>query len=183
MPEIKTLRHKSKASVEKKRQKPAVPAKEEPLKAGDYVKMSDGGVAGKILSIQGKKAEVAFGGLRTFVELNKLRRSGTPAPTVTTQTLSVSKETSDDIRRRQLNFKTEIDVRGLRADEAIQAVTYFIDDAIQFSAGKVRILHGTGHGILKNLIRQQLNANTGVKRYYDEDVRFGGAGITIVELE
>ena len=183
VPEIKTLRHKSKASVEKKRQKPAVPAKEEPLKAGDYVKMSDGGVAGKILSIQGKKAEVAFGGLRTFVELNKLRRSGKPAPTVTTQTLSVSKETSDDIRRRQLNFKTEIDVRGMRADEAIQAVTYFIDDAIQFSAGKVRILHGTGHGILKNLIRQQLNANTGVKRYYDEDVRFGGAGITIVELE
>ena len=183
VPEIKTLRHKSKASVEKKRQKPAVPAKEEPLKAGDYVKMSDGGVAGKILSIQGKKAEVAFGGLRTFVELNKLRRSGKPAPTVTTQTLSVSKETSDDIRRRQLNFKTEIDVRGMRADEAIQAVTYFIDDAIQVSAGKVRILHGTGHGILKNLIRQQLNANTGVKRYYDEDVRFGGAGITIVELE
>ncbi len=71
----------------------------------------------------------------------------------------------------------------MRADEAIQAVTYFIDDAVQFCAGRVRILHGTGHGILKTLIRQQLQANTAVKNFADEDIRFGGAGITVVELE
>ncbi len=183
VPEIKTLRHKSKAASENKKQQNRKPDADVPLQTGDYVRMADGGVAGKILSIQGKRAEVAFGGLRTFVDLKKLKRTGKPQETAVTQTLSVGKATSDSIRKRQLNFKTEIDVRGMRADEAIQAVTYFIDDAIQFSAGKVRILHGTGHGILKTLIRQQLDANTGVSRYYDEDVRFGGAGITIVELE
>ena len=71
----------------------------------------------------------------------------------------------------------------MRADEAIQAVTYFLDDAIQFQASRVRILHGTGHGILKTLIRQQLKANTAVAHFEDEDVRFGGAGITVVDLE
>lgn len=183
VPEIKTLRHKSRASVEKKKDEPRKSEPQKALEAGDYVKIADGGVTGKILSVQGKKAEVAFGGLRTFVELSRLKLSSKPQPSVENQVLSVGKSTSDEIRKRQLNFKREIDVRGMRADEAIQAVTYFIDDAIQFSADKVRILHGTGHGILKTLIRQQLNANTGVRRFYDEDVRFGGSGITIVELE
>ena len=90
---------------------------------------------------------------------------------------------SDDSRNRQLNFNREIDVRGMRADEALQSVMYFLDDAIQFQADKVRILHGTGHGILKTLIRQQLKANPAVRSFGDEDVRFGGAGITVVDLE
>lgn len=180
---IKELRHKSKASSEKKKLPRVVPKADTPLAAGDYVKMTTGGVSGRILSIQGNKAEVAFGGLRTFVELSKLKPVGKPESTPSTQMLSVGKTTSDEIRKRQLNFKTEIDVRGMRTDEAIQAVTYFIDDAIQFSTGKVRILHGTGHGILKTMIRQYLNAIPGVRRYYDEDVRFGGSGITIVELD
>ncbi len=94
----------------------------------------------------------------------------------------VSSSTTEESRRRQLNFKNEIDVRGMRADEALQAVTYFLDDAIQFNAGKVRILHGTGHGILKTLIRQQLKAVSGVESFEDEDIRFGGAGITVVTL-
>ena len=95
----------------------------------------------------------------------------------------VSRTTTDEMRNRQLNFKQEIDVRGMRADEAIQAVTYFIDDATQFSARQVRILHGTGTGILKVRIREYLNAIPNVKSYRDEHVQFGGAGITVVELE
>ena len=71
----------------------------------------------------------------------------------------------------------------MRADEALQAVTYFLDDAIQFQADKVRILHGTGHGILKTLIRQQLKANPAIASFEDEDIRFGGAGITVVNIK
>ena len=71
----------------------------------------------------------------------------------------------------------------MRGDEALQAVTYFLDDATQFGASRLRILHGTGHGILKNLIRQLLDSYPSVKSYADEDVRFGGAGITVVDLE
>ncbi len=152
------------------------------LSAGDWVKMDGSGAAGQIISISGKKAEVAFGALRTNVELSRLTPASKPKQTGTSQSFSVSSATSEDSRRRQLNFKNEIDVRGMRADEAIQAVTYFLDDAVQFSASRVRILHGTGHGILKTLIREQLRVNPNVVSFSDEDVRFGGAGITIVNL-
>lgn len=70
----------------------------------------------------------------------------------------------------------------MRVDEALQAVTYFMDDAIQFNASRVRILHGTGNGILRQYIRQYLDTVPSVKSFSDEDVRFGGAGITVVQL-
>jgi DNA mismatch repair protein MutS2 len=71
----------------------------------------------------------------------------------------------------------------MRGDEALQAVTYFIDDAILVSISPVRILHGTGAGTLRSLIRDYLHTVKGVSRYHDEHVQFGGAGITVVELE
>lgn len=177
--ELKPRKNKQRSKVQDK------PRKEEKreLKVGDFVKLSDSTTAGKILSIKGKKAEVAFGLLRTSVDLNKLELTQQPKQTGLESKIGISVGTDNDSRNRQLNFKNEIDVRGMRADEAIQAVTYFLDDAIQFSINRVRILHGTGHGILKTLIRQQLQSNTAVKSYGDEDVRFGGAGITVVDLE
>lgn len=183
LPEVlKPLRHKSKKTDAVRKEKKADPVKKSSLEAGDYVRMSNGGVVGKILSISGKKAEVAFGALRTIVELDKLQAAQKPKQSATATVMTVSASTSNESRERQLNFNNEIDVRGMRADEALQAVTYFLDDAVQFSASRLRILHGTGHGILKTLIRQQLKSNPNVVDYHDEDVRFGGAGITVVDL-
>ena len=179
---LKPLKHKSKKSREESSNKNKPAAVKQELTVGDWVKMDGSGSAGQIISIKGKKAEVAFGPLRTNVDLSRLSLAQKPKQSAASQTLTVSSQTSEDSRRRQLNFKNEIDVRGMRADEAIQAVTYFLDDAVQFSASKVRILHGTGHGILKTLIREQLRVNPNVSSYHDEDVRFGGAGITIVNL-
>ncbi len=154
-----------------------------PIKAGDYVMMSDGGVVGKVLSVQGNKAEVAFGGLRTFTPLKSLKHSQPPKVEASAVKTSLSSETIEDSRRRQLEFKNEIDVRGFRADEALQAITYFLDDALQFSASRVRILHGTGTGALRMAIRAFLQNYKAVTSFHDEDVRFGGAGITVVNLE
>ena len=178
---IKTLKHKSKKAKNPAVKKETSSQKKE-IAVGDYVKMDGGAVSGEVLSINGKKAEVAFGALRTIVNLDKLKLSSKPKASALSQSQTISVTTSSDSRSRQLNFKNEIDVRGMRADEALQAVTYFLDDAIQFSAQRVRILHGTGHGILKTLIRQLLKANTAVEHFEDEDVRFGGAGITVVDL-
>lgn len=94
----------------------------------------------------------------------------------------VSKQTQDAVYERKLNFKQDLDVRGMRGDEAVQAVTYFIDDAILVGMSRVRILHGTGSGILRTLIRQYLQITPGVKSFKDEHVQFGGAGITVVDL-
>ena len=90
---------------------------------------------------------------------------------------------SDEVRQRKLHFKHEIDLRGMRADEALQAVTYYIDDAIMIGVGSVRLLHGTGTGALRQLIRQYLSTINAVKRFRDEHVQLGGAGITVVEFD
>ena len=179
---LKQPKHKS------RKNKQPVPVPEKPkvvkeLEVGDYVIMEGNNTPGKILSINGKKAEVAFGALRTIVNVSKLKETKKPKQSALAAVSTVGASTTQGSRERQLNFRNEIDVRGMRADEALQAVMYFLDDAIQFQAGKVRILHGTGHGILKTLIRQQLKANSAVKAFGDEDIRFGGAGITVVELE
>lgn len=180
---LKPLKHKSR----KKKQEgkgPLVPQSgSDTFSEGDYVKMENGGITGTIISIEGKKAEVAFGNLRTKIDIKNLKHAGKPKA-AKTDTLVMSQSSGNSMsRERQLNFKNDIDVRGFRADEALQAITYFLDDALQFNASRVRILHGTGHGILRTLIRQQLKSNPNVKSFGDEDVRFGGAGITVVDLE
>lgn len=178
---LKPLKHKSRRQREENQETP-ISSKSVQFKVDDYVKMDNGGVVGRIISISGKKAEVAFGNLRINVEIEKLVPSKKPS-TITKDTIVTSSNSQDSgSRQRQLNFKQEIDIRGMRADEALQAVTYFIDDAVQFNTNRVRILHGTGHGILRTLIREYLQTNPNVENFHDEDVRFGGAGITVVNL-
>lgn len=155
---------------------------QKPIAVGDYVKLEGQNVPGQVLAIEGKNATVSFGMLKTTVKLNRLThtlqkpQSGVAAPG------KVSIVAQEQQHERRLDFKQEIDVRGMRADEALQAVTYFIDDAIRFSCSRVRILHGTGTGALRQAIRTYLSTVNGVSRFADEDVRLGGAGITVVNL-
>ncbi|MCM1032239.1 MAG: Smr/MutS family protein [Odoribacter sp.] len=154
-----------------------------PLEPGDNVQLDGAGTVGTVEEIRGNQAVVIFGQLRTTAKLDRLKRTIKKASSGASKAASfISVSTADDSRERQLRFKPEIDVRGMRADEALQAVTYFIDDAIQFSSQRVRILHGTGTGALRQCIRQYLSTVPAVTHYADEDVRLGGAGITVVEL-
>ncbi|MDE6544832.1 MAG: Smr/MutS family protein, partial [Paramuribaculum sp.] len=153
------------------------------IEPGSAVKLDGEGTAGRVIEINGKQATVIFGNLKTTVKVDRLRLTNSdPDKSLTRAASFVSRSSSDEIRRRQLAFKPDIDVRGMRTDEAVQAVTYFIDDAIQFSAKRVRILHGTGTGALRQYIRNYLSTVPGVSSAHDEDVRLGGAGITVVEL-
>lgn len=172
-------RHRKKHKAEAARADKA----QAPLKVGDNVLLDGAGTVGVIDSIEGDNAVVIFGLMRTSVKLKRLSRTLRKVSSGASKAASyISASTSDDSRQRQLNFKTEIDVRGMRADEAVQAVTYFIDDAIQFASARVRILHGTGTGALRMAIRQYLSTIDAIASYHDEDVRFGGAGITVVEF-
>jgi len=94
----------------------------------------------------------------------------------------LGRETQNAMREKQLHFQQDIDVRGMRGDEALNAVQHFIDDATQVGMARVRILHGTGTGILRQLIRQYLRTVPSVTDARDEHVQFGGAGITVVDL-
>lgn len=150
---------------------------------GAYVRLRGQSTIGQIESIKGNKAVVVFGHLKTTVAVDRLTPSDAPKKDTTMQVATyLSRETRDSMRERKLNFHQDIDIRGLRADEALQQVTYYIDDAMLVGASQVRILHGTGTGALRELVRQYLSTVSSVNRYHDEHVQFGGAGITVVEF-
>jgi DNA mismatch repair protein MutS2 len=172
-----------KAPKPKKIKQPDKTAKDKrPIAVGDTVKLDGQGVVGRVTDLNGNNAVVTFGMIKTTVKTDRLQHTLSKPESGAGKASFVSASTTDSLRERQLKFKQEIDVRGMRADEALQAVTYFMDDAIQFSTQRVRILHGTGTGALRQVIRQYLDTLNGVSAYHDEDVRFGGAGITVVEL-
>lgn len=156
----------------------------EVIETGDSVRLKGQSSTGTVMEIQGKQATVAFGMIKSTVALDRLEKvSKNQIKQEAKKSSFVSVQTRDEMYDKKLNFKQEIDVRGMRGDEALQAVTYFVDDAIQVGSAKVRILHGTGTGALRQLIRDYLRTTPGVKRFHDEHVQFGGAGITIVEFE
>lgn len=161
--------------------KPQIKNTERELAVGDTICLKGQSMNGTILEIQGKNALVAIGALKSNVPLERLEYVSRTQ--LKKQTSATGARTSDEVRQRKLSFKHDIDLRGMRADEALQAVMYFIDDAIMVGAGTVRILHGTGTGALRQVIRQYLSTVSGVASFHDEHVQFGGAGITVVELE
>ena len=179
---------KLKERNERKKQKQKVTAQpifnKEVIEVGDNVRLKGQVSAGTVMELQGKQAVVAFGMIKSTVKLEQLEKvsKGQIKREIQKSTF-VSSQTTDNMHEKKINFKQEIDVRGMRGDEALQSVTYFIDDAIQVGAGKVRILHGTGTGILRQLIRDYLRTVPGVRRFQDEHVQFGGAGITVVEFD
>lgn len=166
----------------KEKPKPAESIVEKALQVGDRVILDNGATVGEILELQGDNALVAFGMIKTTVKTSRLKHTMRAAASPQKAASFVSAATTNAMRDRQLQFKPEIDVRGMRTDEAVQAIMYFIDDATQFNAQRVRILHGTGTGALRQYIRNYLDSVPSVATYHDEDVRFGGAGITVVEL-
>ena len=161
--------------------------------AGDTVRIKGLTSVGEIESTDGKMATVIFGGMKTKMRVERLEYAERPKQQTTRAEernnsiagsyATVSRDTRDVIDSRKLNFRQDLDVRGMRGDEAINAVTYFIDDAILVGMSRIRILHGTGTGILRQLIRQYLSTVPNVKSYRDEHVQFGGAGITVVDLD
>ena len=155
----------------------------EGIRTGDFVRLKGQTNHGEVLEIQDKTAVVAFGQIKSSLKLKQLEKvSKNQIRKEAAKTSFVSSATSDNMRKRKLDFKREIDVRGMRGDEALQAVTYFIDDALMINVDRVRILHGTGTGALRQLIRDYLKTVHGVSKFHDEHVQFGGAGITVVEF-
>lgn len=187
---MEKLREKQERKKEKKEKGKAVSStpklpKEQPIGVGTTVRIKGQTSVGEVLEVSGKNAVVMFGMLKTNVKLDRLERTTPPQSQQKpiAKSTFVSSDTQDRVYEKKLNFRQDIDVRGMRGDEAIQAVTYFIDDAILLGVSRVRILHGTGNGILRTLIRNYLAGVPGVAHYQDEHVQFGGAGITVVDLD
>ena len=160
------------------------------IQIGDTVRIKGLTTVGKIENITGDTATAVFGGMRTKMRLNRLEHATTPVENAdkteerkeNLASYGISKETRKTIDSHKSNFHQDLDVRGMRGDEALNAVQYFIDDAILVGKPRVRILHGKGNGILRQLIRQYLSSVPNVTHYADEHVQFGGSGITVVDF-
>jgi DNA mismatch repair protein MutS2 len=154
-----------------------------PLSVGDKVRIKEGQVAGEIVRMSGKRASVAIGQMVTTVPLQELERLSQneyhklpqPAPPQRTQQ-------TIDLSSRRINFKPSLDIRGFRLDEALDAVSHFMDDALMVGVGEVSILHGKGNGVLREEIRKYLRTVGGVASFADEHIERGGSGITIAKL-
>ncbi len=179
----KTRKLKVKPAVEKAGKEIKKEKKEGPLKTGDMVVMEGSNKVGEVISVYKNKLSVAFGNIITTVDYSRVRRASASELESMKAKTALSHELNWDITRRRNRFSPDRDVRGMRAEEALNNIREFIDEAIMVQYPSLRILHGKGDGILRQVIREYLSTVDLVKDYYDAHVEAGGSGITIVELD
>ena len=150
------------------------------IEIGTKVRIKNQDGVGEVQEVKGKKATVAFGHILTTVAVDRLEAVSNAEYKRQTRPTTARTVVSVDVSQRKLNFKDNIDVRGMRAVDALEAVQSFIDDAIMVGIGSVSILHGKGTGALKEEIRRYLRTVPDVATAADEHADRGGAGITIV---
>lgn len=174
-------------SRKKKMEAPVIPSENAedlqidntPIQPGDFVCITSQGIIGEVLEISGDEAYVAFENFKMKTPVERLEKAipgekpGKPSPRRTP---------GIDILKKATEFKLQIDLRGKRADEALDIVQKYIDEAILLDVFEVSILHGKGNGILRHLIREYLAKVKEVKQFHDERLENGGHGITVVKF-
>ncbi|MEI7595260.1 MAG: Smr/MutS family protein [Bacteroidota bacterium] len=152
-----------------------------PIKEGDYVKIEGNSVVGKVISIKKDMAFVEFGSFKSSMDIKKLEKSNKNEHKKS-QKPNYSDNIVKNISDKQTNFKSQLDIRGKRAEEVYTLLQQFIDEAVLLSVRDITILHGKGNGILREVVRQYLGVMNDVDSYKDEDYERGGPGITVVKL-
>ena len=154
-----------------------------PLKVGEKVRIKDSGMVGELAKISAKSATVIVGNISSTLSPSRIERISSNEFREASRkafTAPCSKVDSS-ITERKLNFSPELDIRGERLSDALNIVTHYIDDAIMLNIGTVRIIHGKGTGVLREEIQKYLRTIPGITAS-DEDIRNGGAGVTVVKL-
>jgi DNA mismatch repair protein MutS2 len=164
-------------------EKPAEARESNVITAGDVVFIKNLGTRGDVLEINGENALVTYGeSMITSVKLSNLEKQAVKGPR-SSQDSAKPARFDWSLSQRKLNFKPDIDIRGKRGEEAVDLVRRLVDDATVVGVSELRILHGKGNGILKNMVREYLTSLDIVRSCRDEHVERGGAGITLVTLD
>ena len=155
------------------------------LKVGEKVRIKDNGMVGEVSIVSNKAATIIIGNISSKLPLDRVERisSNEYKAAVKDTFKPVLQKVDSSISERKLKFKTELDIRGERLSDALDIVTHYIDDAIMLNVPSVRIIHGKGTGILREEIQKYLRTVPGVSSAKDEQVQFGGAGVTIVTFD
>ncbi len=154
-----------------------------PVQVGSIVRIDGEDTFGQVVEIKGKKAVVESNSIRMTIALSRL--TGTAK-----QKIPAAKQSSnqtftsifDEMNEKRAHFNPTLDLRGHRAEEALDMLHRFLDEAILLSEKEVRILHGKGYGILMQVIHQELKSMREVRTFHPEKVELGGVGVTIVHL-
>lgn len=154
------------------------------IKVGSIVRIDGQDTFGEVVEIKGKKAVVESNSIRMTIALSRLTATQKKTIPVGKSSVQNSRFQSiyDDINEKRKHFNPTIDLRGQRADEAMENLQHFMDDAQLLSEKELRILHGKGYGILKQIIRDYLTGNRDVQSFHSERLELGGDGITVVHL-
>jgi DNA mismatch repair protein MutS2 len=154
------------------------------IEPGDFVRIVDQGSVGQVLNIKRNTAEVAIGDLKSKIKLSRLERiSKKEYGYKGSEFKNSSKIISSDLNEKLRLFETRLDLRGKRAEEALTMLNHYLDEALLLNMNEIRILHGKGDGILRDVIRTHLSQIDYIDSVYDEDVDRGGSGISVVHLK
>ena len=153
-----------------------------PITIGSIVRIDGQDTFGQVVEIKGKKAVVESNSLRMTIPLERL--TGTAKQKIPTdkKPVSISRGIYDEMNEKRAHFNPTLDLRGHRAEEALDMLHHFLDEALLLSEKEVRILHGKGYGILMQVIHQELKGMREVRTFHPEKVELGGVGVTIVQL-
>ena len=153
------------------------------IQTGSYVRILGQEAIGEVLGIRGKDAEVAIGSLKTNIKLNRLEKVSRKVFKEATKTATKARAGGIDMIEKSQNFSFNLDIRGKRGEEAVVEVDNVMNDAILLGFPEIRIVHGKGDGILRNVVRLHLKTYKQVKTIRDEHADRGGQGVTIVEMK
>jgi len=172
------------ANVRKEIRKVEAPVLEDnAIRPGDKVKLPNESTVGEVVEMNDKNLVVAFGNLLTSIAKDKVLKISQEEYSKLNKSAQTTSRMSYSMQDKRLNFKHSMDVRGLRVDDAIQVVSLYVDDCITLNVTEVKILHGTGNGILRHHIREFLRTIPLITSIKDEHVELGGAGITVVRFD
>ena len=180
--QLKKRQQKKDASARKDTAQGVETQKSAPLKVGEKVRIKGGEMVGEVAKIKGKSVTIIVGNISSTMSEDMLERiSSNEFRQATRKEMKSTGREDRAITERKLNFRPELDIRGARLQEALDIVMHYIDDAIMLDVGMVRIIHGKGTGVLREEIQKYLRTIPGLT-VSDEDVRGGGAGVTIVKF-
>lgn len=160
---------------------PEVKDVEGDIQVGDYVRLIDNGAIAQVLALKKKEAEISIGDLKSNVKINRLQKISLSEAKKEKKTFA--KRTGFDTNAKMLEFSPNLDIRGLRGEEILPLVQAFVDDGYMLGLKDLRIVHGKGNGILKEITRNLLRNMNQVAKLEDEHADRGGAGVTLVTLK
>lgn len=150
------------------------------IEPGDWVRLKDNGAIAEVMSVKGKEVELSIGDLKSKVKLSRLEKISQGE--IKREMKAAANRSSYNTNEKMMDYSPNLDIRGKRGEEILQLIQTFVDEGYMLGLKDLRIVHGKGNGILRDLTRNFLREMKQVRHMEDEHADRGGAGVTLVTL-